>query len=113
MASIRTAVSEATRLASQPSPEALDNCAEVLAQARQQLEILATTPLPADPSDRSSARAALERLRRSLDQMRSLLDHAAGYWAGWMRLKDAMASGYTGHGEAAPAPRPGKLSLEG
>lgn len=111
--SARAAVSEAIRLATQPTPEALDNCTEALAQARQHLEDLTATAAPAETAVRAGVRAGLEQLNRSLGRLRDLLDQAAGYWSGWTQLRDAMAAGYTGQGEAAQAPRPGRLSLEG
>ncbi|MFB3776046.1 MAG: hypothetical protein ACE141_00510 [Bryobacteraceae bacterium] len=107
------AVSGAMRMASQPTPEALDNCAAELARARRHLEDLTTAPAPAEAAGRSSVRTGLEQLNRSLVRLRNLLDNAAGYWAGWIQLRDAMAAGYTGQGEAAQVPRPGRLSLEG
>ena len=113
LASARAAVSEATQLVTRPTPEALDRSAALLGQACERLQAVTAAPLSSDPDERLRAGASLDHLNRSLQRLRSTLDHAASYWTGWMRLRNAMASGYTGQGEPARAVQVGRLSLEG
>jgi hypothetical protein len=113
LASARAAVHDAARLVTNPTPEALDQSAALLEQACQRLQAITATPVSPDPEERLRAGASLEHLNHSLERLRGVLDHAAGYWAGWMRLKNAMAGGYTGQGEPAQALKAGRLSLEG
>jgi hypothetical protein len=113
LASARAAVHDASRLVTHPTPEALDQSAALLEQARQRLQAITVAPISPDPEERLQAGASLEGLNRSLERLRGVLDQAASYWAGWIRLKNAMAGGYTGQGEPAQALKTSRLSLEG
>jgi hypothetical protein len=67
--------------------------------------------LPSGDSSRDGALAAhLASLRTEIAGVQILLDGAAAFYAGWMRLAASMFSGYTANGNPAP-PETGRRVL--
>jgi hypothetical protein len=54
----------------------------------------------------------LSDLRHSLGRVRNLLDHAAGFYGGWVRLRNSLVGGYTAQGQPADVDPGSRLSLE-
>jgi hypothetical protein len=106
----RAAVQEASRLLADPRPEALDRAAALLEQARRGLETAADSLTLPSPPARAGIRAELEELRKGLRRQGRLLEHAAGFYAGWVRFRDSLTGGYTARGEPAPL-EPGRRLL--
>jgi hypothetical protein len=100
-----------TRLTS-PTIENLDDCRRRLDEAVKALEQL-QTKLPTGHGARATAlRAPLGALRSEIAAIAILLDGAAAFYTGWMRLASSMASGYTADGTPPPAEAQRRVSVE-
>jgi hypothetical protein len=108
----RGAVRQASLLVAQPNPEALDRCQALLEEARRELQSATHSFDPRNAEGEAGMRAGLAELRRRLAGLSLLLDHAAGFYAGWVRLRNTLTGGYTAEGEPAPPVSAGRLSLE-
>ncbi len=91
-------VSRARELLCAATPEALDQAADLLEQARQALTVDV---------------AGWLTMRGELRRMHLLLAHAAGFYRGWTRIKSLLVGGYNSQGEAAPQTPQGRVSVEG
>lgn len=110
--SVHEAVQQASRLLTSAKPEALDRSAELLEQARRRLQTAADCFHLPNPPARAAMRAELEELHRGLHRLGLLLEHADGFYAGWVQFRNSLTGGYTAQGEPAP-PEPGRrLSIE-
>jgi hypothetical protein len=107
---VHAAVQEASRLLMDPTPEALDRSAALLEQARRGLRTAADSFNLSDPPARAGIRAELEEVRKGLLRQGLLLEHAAGFYAGWVRFRNSLTGGYTAQGEPAPV-EPGRRLL--
>ena len=107
---IQAAIQEANRLLTDPKPEALDRSAALLEQARRGLRTAVNSFNLSTPPARAGIRAELEELQKGLRGQTLLLEHAAGFYDGWVRLRNSMTGGYTAEGEPAPV-EPGKRLL--
>lgn len=107
---VHAAVQEASRLLMDPKPEALDRSAALLEQARRSLQTAADTFNLSNAPARAGIRAELEELRKGLRRQGLLLEHAADFYAGWVRFRNSLTGGYTAQGEPAPA-EPGRRLL--
>lgn len=109
---VHRAVQQASRLLTSPGPEALDRSAALLEQALCRLQTAADSFHAPNPPARAGMRAELEELREGLHRLGLLLEHADGFYTGWVRFRNLLTSGYTAQGEPAP-PEPGRrLSIE-
>ena len=94
-------VREARTLLTNPTNEALDACRSRLEEAVSALGRLQSS-LPSGDLSRDRALAApLGALRSEIAGVQILLDGAAAFYTGWMRLASSMASGYTADGSPA------------
>jgi hypothetical protein len=93
----------------EPSGESAARLAEALVWLGRIPGALAEAPA----DSRASLRIAASSIRQELALVRSLLDSAAGFYAGWSRLRAALAAGYTAGGVPAEVPSPHRLSLAG
>jgi len=94
-------VREARTLLTNPTKEALDACRSRLEEAVSALARLQSS-LPSGAPSRDRALAApLGALRSEIAGVQILLDGAAAFYTGWMRLASSMASGYTANGSPA------------
>ena len=107
---VHRAVQEANRLLMDPKPEALESSAALLEHARRGLRRAVDSFNLSNPPARAGMRAELEELRKGLRGQSLLLEHAAGFYDGWVRLRNSMTGGYTAEGEPAPV-EPGKRLL--
>jgi hypothetical protein len=108
---VHAAVQEANRLLMDPRPEALDRSAALLEQARRGLEVAADSFNLPNPPARAGIRAELEELRHGLRRQGLLLEHAAGFYGGWVRFRNSLTGGYTAQGEPAPVEPGGRLLI--
>jgi hypothetical protein len=112
--SVGATLAQAVRLLSTPSPPALDRSEALLIEARDLLESASGDTRFTDPRSRQRLRGRLEELQGRLRNLAVLLDSAMGFHAGWIRVKNSLAGGYTAQGEpSAAALAPGRLLLEG
>jgi len=107
---VHGAVQEASRLLMDPKPEALDRSAALLEQARRGLRRAVDSFNLSNSPARAGMRAELEELRKELRGQSLLLEHAAGFYDGWTRLRNSLTGGYTAEGEPAPD-EPGRRFL--
>lgn len=109
---VHAAVQQASRLLRSPEPEALDRSAALLEQALCRLQTAADSSHLPNPPASAGIRAELEELRKGLHRLGLLLEHADGFYAGWVRFRNLLTGGYTAQGEPVP-PEPGRrLSIE-
>jgi hypothetical protein len=95
-------VEEVSRLLLDPSVENLERCSALLAAAAGRV---AQSPRP-EP-------AVAGDFRTRLDGAKSLLERAAGYHRGWLKILCSLTAGYTSRGEAGPLAAEGHISLHG
>lgn len=81
-----------------PTPENLDECRRRLDEAVNQLRQLQTLLPSGDFRRDSSLRAPLGELRAEIARLNILLDGAAAFHTGWVRLAASMVAGYTADG---------------
>ena len=93
-----------------PTAESLDACRIRLEEAVHGFGRLQSS-LPSGDSSRDRALSApLGALRTEIAGVQILLDGAAAFYTGWMRLAASMVSGYTANGSPAP-PETGRRVL--
>lgn len=88
------------------SPAALEECAQALEQAHAHLLRARGEGMPGLPPE------AIQELRREIGRLAAILEQAATFHQGWVRLRNALTAGYSCHGapaEFCPQPR---LKLE-
>lgn len=107
---LNAAVQEANQLLMEPKPEALERSAALLEQARRGLRTAVDSFNVSGPPAGAGMRAGMEELRKGLRGQSLLLEHAAGFYDGWVRLRNSMTGGYTAEGQPAPV-EPGKRLL--
>jgi len=101
---------EAEGLLRNPSPAALDRCAEVLGCAVSRLrEWRAHRAQSANPAALAQARTLQTAIRRAA----RLLESAAEFRARWSRIAAVMCAGYTASGAPAVPARSGKVCVRG
>ena len=93
-----------------PKPEALDRSAALLENARRGLRAAVDSFNLSDPPARARIRAKLGELQKGLRGHGMLLERAAGFYDGWVRLRNSLTGGHTAQGEPAPA-EPGRRLL--
>jgi hypothetical protein len=107
---LHATVREARTLLTNPTAESLDACRMRLEEAVYELGHLHSS-LPSGDSSRDGALAAhLASLRTEIAGVQVLLDSAAAFYTGWMRLAASMFSCYTANGNPAP-PEAGRRVL--
>jgi len=107
---VHAAVQEASRLLMDPKPEALDRSAALLVEARRDLQRAVDSFNLSNSPARAGIRAELEEVRKGLRGHGLLLERAAGFYDGWVRLRNSLTGGYTAQGEPAPV-EPGRRLL--
>jgi hypothetical protein len=108
---VRLEVDRACQLLISPSPATLDSCARLLETAGSRLTQL--QPQLRQGAGNPTAQQEARRLRTAVLCVRHLLENAWSFHVNWGRLLGALSAGYTERGEPAPAPRRGRLSVEG
>ena len=106
------AAGEVLRLLVRPDAAALDRSREELARAQACLEWLVESAAAVQPAARVRTCGELARLSLSLARARGLLEHGAGFWDGWVRLRNALTGGYTAAGGAAEPVADSRVSVE-
>ena len=97
-----------------PTPEHLDQAAELLAQAMERLAIgRATATGPAPYARPARRREDLRQLRAVVIRARRLLEAAARFHAGWVRCAGAMCAGYTRSGQPGAVEHASRLWAQG
>jgi len=91
-------VRDARSLLVAPTPENLDECRRRVDQAVNLLRQLQTDLPSGDLKRDSSLRAPLGELRAEIARLHILLDGAAAFHTGWVRLAASMVAGYTADG---------------
>jgi len=81
-----------------PTPENLDQCRTRLDEAVSQLRRLQSALPSGNFRDDASLRAPLGELRAEIARLNILLDGAAAFHTGWVRLAASMVAGYTADG---------------
>jgi len=81
-----------------PTPENLEQCRTRLDEAVNLLRRLQTSLPSGDFRHDSSLRAPLGELRAEIARLNILLDGAAAFHTGWVRLAASMVAGYTADG---------------
>jgi hypothetical protein len=105
-------VRDARRMLTAPTPEILDECCHRLAEAAGVLRQL-QTGLPSGDAKRDAAlRALLGDLRAEIARLTILLDGAAAFHNGWVRLAASMVAGYTAEGTPAQPETAPRVMLE-
>jgi hypothetical protein len=100
-----------TRLTA-PTIENLDDCRRKLEEAAAVLSQL-QTGLPGGDRKRDAALAVpLGALRTEIARLTILLDGAAAFHTGWVRLAGSMVSGYTADGNPAPPEARSRVVVE-
>jgi len=102
---------EALRLALlAPSPEGMEQCLPVLADAAGSL-ISIQRELGRSGGDPELGRE-LKALKQDLAAVHKLIEHGASFWNQWAKLLGSL-SGYTPSGEARPVAAAGTISIQG
>jgi hypothetical protein len=95
---LQRVVADARQLLTEPTVENLNECRSRLEGAVKELQQLQTT-VPSGNFRRDAAlRAPLGSLRTEIARLTILLDGAAAFHTGWVRLAASMAAGYTAAG---------------
>jgi hypothetical protein len=95
---LQETVREARAQLISPTPENLDECRRRVNEAVNQLRDLQTALPSGDFGRDSSLRAPLGELRAEIARLNILLDGAAAFHTGWVRLAASMVAGYTADG---------------
>jgi hypothetical protein len=95
---LRVMVREARTQLTTPTIENLEDCRRRLNEAATAFERLQITLPSRDPLRDAALAAPLGALRAEIAAVAILLDGAAAFYTGWMRLASSMISGYTAHG---------------
>jgi len=98
---LQALVGEARTLLTNPTNEALDACRSRLEEAANALGSLHSSLPSGYPSRDRALVVALGALRSEIAGVQILLDGAAAFYTGWMRLASSMAAGYTANGSPA------------
>jgi hypothetical protein len=104
----RGALRQAHRLLLAPSPQALDECLPLLEEAGTRLDRMRQTD-----SEEALPVAKLEQLQRDVIRFGMLLENAAGFHAGWTRLRGCLTGGYTAQGDPARLEADRRVSVQG
>jgi hypothetical protein len=105
-------VREARTRLTAPTIENLDDCRRRLDEAAQAFAKLQAALPSRDPKRDASLSAPLEALRAEIASVAILLDGAAAFHTGWMRLAACMVSGYGADGAPAQPEATRRVLLE-
>jgi hypothetical protein len=108
---VRSEVDQASKLLISPSPPALDSCSHLLDTAGSRLAEL--QPQLHQGAGNPAAQQEARRLRTAVMCARRLLENASSFYVNWGRLLGALSAGYTERGDPAPAPRRGRICVQG
>jgi C4-dicarboxylate-specific signal transduction histidine kinase len=111
LVAVRAEVDQACHLLISPSPAALDSCAHLLETARSRLAQL--RPQLRQAAGNPAAQQEARRLRVAVMCAKRLLENACAFHVNWGRLLGALSAGYTERGDPAPAPRRGRICVQG
>ncbi len=112
VAALQSVMRDARLQLTQPTVENLDACCERLNEAASALRQLQTELPAADRRATAELSFALKDLRAEIARFCILLDGAASFHTGWMRLARCIASGYTATGLPATAQATPRVLLE-
>ncbi len=104
----RGALRQVHELLLAPSPQALDECLPLLEEARARLDQVRQTG-----SEQAPPLPNFEQLQRDIIRFLMLLENAAGFHAGWTRLRGCLTGGYTARGDPARLEPDRRVSVEG
>ena len=104
----REAIRNACFLAVEVSPQALDRCGTVLERAHTYLAAFSV-----QDGWNPECHEEWKKLQAELVRFGMLLENAAGFYAGWLRLRGSLSGGYTARGEPAPVEPAARFSAEG
>lgn len=96
---VQEMVRNARALLVDPTPDNLNECRRRVDEAVNVLRQLQTNLPSGDLKHDSSLRAPLGELRSEIARLHVLLDSAAAFHTGWVRLAASMVAGYTAGGE--------------
>lgn len=111
---VRSGVRWALAQTATPSSEVLDRCLPVLKAAETDLRDFTLPAAEAATSqNKKGMLRQLRRLRKDLGSLATMLDHAAGFHDGCMRLHELQDDGYDARGAPQPACPASRVSVEG
>ena len=105
-------VRDARPLLTNPTAERLEACRARLEGAASALGRLQSSLPSGDRSGDGAVDAQLGALRIEIAGVQILLDSAAAFYTGWMRLAASMFSGYTANGNPAKAETGHRMLVE-
>jgi hypothetical protein len=88
-------------------------CQPYLAASIARLKELETAVRSGENGHGKVLRTELRRLRKELAQANALLEHAASFHSGWMRLLASITGGYNPQGEPARREPIRRISIQG
>lgn len=106
LAAARAGVDRVCQLLLSPTPQQLDQCAQLLRA------VIVEMP-PAGDGNSAATREQARLLKTSIGRAARLLEGAAAYHANWIRWLGARCSGYNGQGEPGTVERGGHLLARG
>lgn len=109
---LQETVREARAQLVSPTPENLDECRRRVEEAVNVLRQLQTGLSSGNFRRDSSLRAPLGQLRAEIARLNILLDGAAAFHTGWVRLAASMVAGYTADGTPGQPEPTRRLWLE-
>jgi hypothetical protein len=109
---LRVMVRDARMRLTTPTIENLEDCRRRLNEAATAFERLQIALPTGDPLQDTALAAPLGALRAEIAAVAILLDGAAAFYTGWMRLASSMISGYTAHGTPPPSEVRRRVLLE-
>lgn len=110
----RLGVRWARSRAAAPTAQSLRECLPVLEAAAADLKQLTVPAATQDaPRGRGETLRQLRALKTELRNLSTLLQQAAGFYAGWMHLCDPQDDGYDAHGAPQSRSPAHSLSVEG
>lgn len=110
--SLQIMVRDARARLTNPTIENLDDCRCRLEKAAESLEQLQNTLRKGDCKTDAALALPLGTLRTEIARLSVLLDGAAAFHTGWVRLAASMISGYTADGNPAQPEARSRVVLE-
>lgn len=113
VAQTRSGVRQARLLITTPSPQTLDRCRPLLEEATACLVRVRDSLNRAGQHREPALLTELTGLEQDVAGLGLLLEHAAGFYSGWIRLRNSLAGGYTAQGKPAEPGPSRRVSVEG
>jgi hypothetical protein len=110
----REELGRACHILAAPTPAALEGTEQALGKAAVLLACARDAAAREGPAPRDGeVRRQAAAVREAVLMAGRMLEGARAYHSRWMEIAGSLTAGYTATGEAAAAPRPGRLCLRG